>query len=120
SSTYTVHSMCSFSSSHSYTFFNRTFASSALIKSAISAKRVTPENCFANGDSCFAKNQAGGGGRPRIFRRFLSESKSSTATERDFRESEAQSEIISVMASLADSRSSTKRNPLFCGRYFDP
>src|SRR5439155_20043276 len=74
----------------------------------------------ANGESCFAKNQAGGGGRPRILRRFLSESKSSTATERDCRDSAAQSEVTSVTASLADSRSCTKRNPLFCGRYCDP
>src|SRR5205807_5125340 len=109
-----------FYNSHSGTFFNRIFASSALIKSTSYAKRVTHVKCVTNGDSCFAKNQAGGGGRPRIFRRFLSESKSSTATERDCRESDAQSEMISVTASLADSRSCTKRNPPFCGRYFDP
>src|SRR5436305_13993122 len=66
------------------------------------------------------QNQAGAEGRPRILRRFLSESKSSTATERDCRETKAQSEMILLMASLADSRSCTKRNPLCCGKYFDP
>src|SRR2546430_9163038 len=66
------------------------------------------------------QNQAGAEGRPRILRRFLSESKSSTATERDCRETNAQSQLILLMASLADSRSCTKRNPLCCGKYFDP
>src|SRR5438874_504381 len=66
------------------------------------------------------QNQAGAGGRPRILRRFLSESKSSTATARDCLETKGQSEMISLMASLAASRSCTKRNPLLCGKYFDP
>src|SRR5438309_687492 len=42
-----VRSMCFFSSSHSGTFFIRSFSSAALIRSAISGQRVTPENCFA-------------------------------------------------------------------------
>src|SRR5438067_4473095 len=58
------------------------------------------------------ENQAGGRGRPRILRRFLSESKSSTATARDCRESAGQSAITSFTAALADSKSLTKRKPL--------
>src|SRR5207248_1922075 len=40
-------------------------------------------NLFCKRRFLLHQNQAGGGGRPRILRRFLSESKSSTATERD-------------------------------------
>src|SRR6266404_5351532 len=47
SSNSNVRSMCFFSSSHSGTFFRRIFASSLLIRSAITGQRVTPQNRFA-------------------------------------------------------------------------
>src|SRR5947209_6038139 len=47
SSNSNVRSMCFFSSSHSGTRFMRSFNSGALIKSAITGQRVTPENRFA-------------------------------------------------------------------------
>src|SRR5690349_14902612 len=64
------------------------------------------------------QNQACGRGRSRILRRFLSESKSSTATIRDFRESAVQSAFTWSTAALADCKSLTKRKPLSFGRYF--
>src|SRR2546427_175931 len=42
-----VRSICFFSSSHSGIFFIRSFRSAALIRSAITAQRVSPENRFA-------------------------------------------------------------------------
>src|SRR5439155_24581305 len=42
-----VRSTCFFSNSHSGIFFRRSFSSGALIKSAITGQRVTPENRFA-------------------------------------------------------------------------
>src|SRR5207302_1095705 len=55
-----VRSICFFSSSHSGIFFMRSFSSAVLIKSAITAQRVTPENRFATPNRAALKieNQA--------------------------------------------------------------
>src|SRR5712691_5017808 len=60
-----VRSICFFSSSHSGTFFIRSFNSPVLIKSAITAERVTPENGFATPNRAASKIE----NLAKIFRR---------------------------------------------------
>src|SRR5713226_116190 len=92
-----VRSMCFFSNSHSGIFFMRSLSSGAFIKSAITGQRVTPENRFATPKRAVQ--------RPRIFRRFFAESKTSTADARASRERRGQ---------FANKMKAARRRQIFC------